>query len=292
MKFVTVPIVALAFLTACDSAEERAEKHYQSGLALLEAGDTERALVEFRNVFALDNTNTEARLVYARAARSIGNIPESYTNYLRIVERLPDHFEARLALTEMAIEIQNWEEATRHGAALIEANVELKGVDSAKLALQFREAILDDDNPKVRELTQQAEQLLESRPEDIILHRLLIEGHSRHGNNGRALEVANSALTLQPDDRSLYLVKAQLLNRMGDPENVEQHLRDTISRFPDDDRSKALLIRQLSSRGKIDAAEGFLREELGKSDEPSEVHVTLIAYLRETKGDDAALAEV
>ena len=140
--------------------------------------------------------------------------------------------------------------------------------------------------------TQQAEQLLESRPEDIILHRLLIEGHSRHGNNGRALEVANNALTLQPDDRSLYLIKAQLLNRMGDPENVEQHLRDTISRFPDDDRSKALLIRQLSSRGKIDAAEGFLREELGKSDEPSKVHVTLIAYLRETKGDDAALAEV
>ena len=48
----------------------------------------------------------------------------------------------------------------------------------------------------------------------------------------------------------------------------------------------------MSSRGKVDAAEGFLREELAKSEEPAKAHVTLIAYLRETKGDDAALAEV
>ena len=155
-KFIAV-VAACAVLAACDSSEERAEKHYQSGLALLEAGDVERALVEFRNVFALDQQNTEARLVYAKAARSIGNIPESYANYLHIVERFPDHAEARLALTEMAIELQNWKEAERHGAALVEASAEADGATVAKLALEFRKALVEEDNPKLRELMRSAE---------------------------------------------------------------------------------------------------------------------------------------
>ena len=60
---------AFLFLSACDTAEERAEKHYQAGLALLEEGDVERALVEFRNVFKLNGQHKEARLTYARLER-------------------------------------------------------------------------------------------------------------------------------------------------------------------------------------------------------------------------------
>jgi len=37
-------IAATLSLSACDSAQQRAEKHYQSGIALLEQGDVDRAL--------------------------------------------------------------------------------------------------------------------------------------------------------------------------------------------------------------------------------------------------------
>jgi len=47
-------LFALLTLAGCDSVEERAEAHFQSGLALIEAGDYDRALVELRNVFQLD----------------------------------------------------------------------------------------------------------------------------------------------------------------------------------------------------------------------------------------------
>ena len=40
-------LAVLFLLAACDTAEERAEKHFQSGIELLEAGDIRRALVEF-----------------------------------------------------------------------------------------------------------------------------------------------------------------------------------------------------------------------------------------------------
>lgn len=285
-------VAALALLVACDSAEERAEKHFQNGMRLLQEGDVDRALVELRNVFTLDKNNLEARIAYADAARSVGNIPEAYTNYLRVVEQTPDNHEARLALVQMAIEAQNWEEAERHGAALVEANVEIEGTQAAKLALEFRKAVLDDDSSRIRDLTREAETLYETRREDPILQRMLIEGYSRDGDIDAALEVADVALATFPENQQLYLVKAQLLDRKGDPEAVEQHLREMVRRFPEEDRTKSILIRQLASRGELDEAEAFLREELEASDAPRDSHVTLVTFLQQTRGDEAALAEL
>ena len=48
-------------LAACDSAEEQAEEYFQSGIALMEEGDFDRAIVEFRNVFEFDGSHQEAR---------------------------------------------------------------------------------------------------------------------------------------------------------------------------------------------------------------------------------------
>ena len=56
--FAPLLLLALLALAACDTAEERAEAHYQRALALLAAGDDERAMVEFRNVFRLNGEHS------------------------------------------------------------------------------------------------------------------------------------------------------------------------------------------------------------------------------------------
>jgi len=56
-----VALSAILLLSACQTAEERAEGYYQSGLTLLAEGDAERALVEFRNVFEHDGFHKDAR---------------------------------------------------------------------------------------------------------------------------------------------------------------------------------------------------------------------------------------
>ena len=283
---------ALALLTACDSAEERAAKHFENGKSLLEAGDVQRALVEFRNVFALDAGNLEARMIYAAAQRNLGNLRESYSSYLRVVESNPDNLEARLALTELALETQTWDEAERHGTALIEANADLPGVDTAKLALEFRAAALDRDDVRIRELTRDAEELFKTRPDDVILQKILIDGKAREGDFDGALGIADIAIAQNSEDRSLYIAKARLLNAKGDMEAVEQHLRETVQRFPDDNESKVILIRPLAGRGQLDAAEQFLREDLAASAAPEAWHVTRVPSLRQVRGNEAALAEI
>ena len=52
------------FLAACESSEERAQRYYESGMALLEEGDVARAEIEFRNVFKLAPQHKEAPPVY------------------------------------------------------------------------------------------------------------------------------------------------------------------------------------------------------------------------------------
>ena len=82
-------ITGMFVLAACDNAEDRAEGHYQSALELIEAGDFDRAIVEFRNVFKLNGEHREARSTFAAMHRELGNYRESIGQYLRLVEQFP-----------------------------------------------------------------------------------------------------------------------------------------------------------------------------------------------------------
>ena len=46
--FKKIPLILamVAMLAACEDRKERAEQYYQSALSLLDAGDTERAMLE------------------------------------------------------------------------------------------------------------------------------------------------------------------------------------------------------------------------------------------------------
>ena len=94
-----VPLLAVLALSAfalsgCDTAEERAEAHYQRALALLADGDADRAKVEFRNVFRLDGAHVAARLAYAAELDREGETREAYGQYLRVVDQDPKNLEA------------------------------------------------------------------------------------------------------------------------------------------------------------------------------------------------------
>lgn len=98
---------ATLLLAACESSEERAEEFYQTGMELLEAGDLERAVVSFRNVFNFDGEHFEARKELADALIELGNSSEAYSQYLRLAEQYPDNALVRQQLTYMALLAQS-----------------------------------------------------------------------------------------------------------------------------------------------------------------------------------------
>ena len=195
-------VSALVFLAACDSPEEKAEAFYQSGLELLAAGDPDRAIVEFRNVFNYNGEHQDARRQLAEIMRAQGNLSEAFGQYLRLAEQYPDLADARMALAEMAIEGQQWEEAERHGRRALELDPAADGADAVRVSLDFRQASVDRDDIALAQLATEARALVEANPEDILSLRVLI-AHTMSQNNpaGALADICLLYTSPSPRDR-------------------------------------------------------------------------------------------
>lgn len=282
-------VLGLLTLVACDSAEERAEKHYQSALTLLAEGDEDRALVELRNVFDLAPGHREARRLYADTVLGRGNVSEGYGQYLRLVEQYPDDFKARVTLARLAVGLRNWPEVDRHLDSALELSPEDPEVQALDAARTYRKAALDEDESLRAQMATRVRELIAQRPEDLILREVSIDDHIRMARYEEALAEIGATLEFEPENRGLYNLRLGILNDLGDISGMEQELRDMIVRFPEDEVLKTSLIRFFTSRGELDKAEAFLREISDPAAEDTERYVLLIQFLAQTRGVDAAV---
>ena len=289
-------ILALAtagLLSFCDTAEERAEGHFQSGLELLEAGDVDRALVEFRNVFKLNGTHREARLRYAEAERARGNIREAYGQYLRLVEQYPDSLPGQRALAEMALQGNDWDAARRHGAAAAELAPEDTLVQAVNTTIAYRDAVTGSGDAEARQAAViKAQALVAEDPDLMIARRVVIDDLIRNQDWTAALAAIDAALAADPEIRDLYTMRLAVLSQLGETREIRAQLEEMISTFPDDPSVSAMLVRWYLSQGDTEAAETFLRERAEAESGTVDDIVTYIRFLSEVRDRETALAEL
>ncbi|MEJ6396247.1 tetratricopeptide repeat protein [Gymnodinialimonas sp. 2305UL16-5] len=292
------PVAALAVvavLAACQSSEERAEGYYQNALQLIAEGDTDRAMVEFRNVFQHNGQHREARRDLAELLRADERLQEAYGQYLRLVEQYPDDVEGRVALAEMAIGFQSWEDAFRHGDEAVELAPDDPRVAVIAINLDYARAIENEDELARAAAYEQAQALVAEHPDDLLLRRILVDDAVRAGNADRALTEVDAALELAPNDRALYNTRLGLLAQLERAEDVELLLQDMIARFPEDEDLTATLLRFYVSRGQIDEVESYLREIVTTNEDPDrrrDAQTALVQLLLQQEGTAAALTEL
>lgn len=285
-------VSAFVFLAACESSEEKAEAFYQSGLELLAAGDPDRAAVEFRNVFNFNGAHQDARRQLAEIMRAEGNISGAFSQYLRLAEQYPELADARLALAEMAIGSQQWEEAERHGRRALELDPAAEGNETVRVSLDFRQASLDEDNQALGQLAIEARALVEADPNDILSRRVLIAHALSQNNPAAALDDIDAAIAFDPDDLTYYVIKIQALNALGEQDEIGDLLRNMYTQFPDNTEVQQSLISYYIQLQDFAGAESFLRELAGDDTSDPEGFVPVIQLLEQTQGRDAARAEL
>lgn len=290
-KSLLAAFVCLA-LAGCKSDEERAEGYYQSGLELLEAGDVDRAIVQLRNVFEFDNSHMNARMALADIFMEQNNPRAAYGQYLQIVEQFPDEFEPRRTLAELAFSVGDWEEFERHGAVAVQLSPEDARVQAIDVGLKYRAAVLDDDGPAREALVQPSEALLEEQPGSTILNTLLIDSYSRDSQLDKALDRLQVLISNTPEDRQLYMRRLAMLVQMQDQEGTEAQLREMLERFPGDTEVQSMLLRFYVSQRRLDEAEAFLRDISDPADEDPGLHLSLINFLMQARGSEAARTEI
>lgn len=298
-------IVASLALSACDSAEERAEKHYQAGLALLEQGDVDRALVEFRNVFDLNGKHKDARLTYARVERERGDLAEAYSQYLLLVEQYPDNLEARFALAEMAIARSDWPEAERHGREAAKLAPDDPLAQMFTVALDYQKAMANRDRMAAAAPADRAQALIDAHPDNAALMkiglRLLIDRALNGIDPQTAMPLLDRVIALEPQNFDWQMVKLRLLVVAGDKAAVGAHLEAMYQSFPENASVDDLLIAWYMQNDDLDGAEAFLRrlsEAAAKAEGPDAAKALQIArmrvvqFLKTYRGMDAAVAEI
>jgi tetratricopeptide (TPR) repeat protein len=285
------------FLSGCESAEERAERYFQSGMALLEAGDEDRALIEFRNVFENDGFHKQARQTYANILMKQGKTQEAYSQYLRLIEQYPDTVEVRRTLAEMAMQNGNWEEAERHGNAALALTPQDPQTRAIGLALDYRTATLDQDAAERTRIAAEAADLLETLragddADNAALVRIVIDDLTSRDDTATALAAVDAALARSPEALDLNVTKVRLLARIGDIDGTGAQLKQMTTRFPDNREIQQALVNWYMSQGDTDGAEAFVRDLAGDDSADTAGHLSVVQMLQATRGNDAARAEL
>ena len=279
-------------LSACESSEERAEGHYQAGLAHLEAGDPDRAMVEFRNVFQLDGMHRDARETYAALLRERGRASQAFGQYLRLVEQHPDDLAGQRALAEMAIDSGDWEAVERHAAAAAELAPEDPAVRAVLASLAYRDASLAGDDGARAAAVADARALLEADPALANARRVVLDDLLRARDWEDALDVIDAGIAADPEASALYRARLGLLRELGREDEIGPQLREMVERFPDDDATRQALIQWLVAQGELDEAEAFLRGLIDPDDPEPGARVTLVRFLSQLRSPEEAAAEL
>lgn len=307
LKFISV-LVLVGTLAACEDSESRAERYYQSGLALLEEGDTERALIEFRNVFNLNGAHREARSTYARLIREQGKINEAFGQYRLLVEQYPDDLEGQIALSEMSFRFAHgterdekkrpaekddaWDQFYRYSDAATEIAPQDPRAQAIEAVTLFTKAERAKDGPARDAAHEKVVVLAAEQPDNGLLQQTEIDGYLSNDNYAKALEALDRAIASDPDNLQFALFRIRLLHALDDMVGLEQYLRDMVAKFPEDTGFQDGLLSFYASEGQMDKAEAFLREIADPNAEEPKYYIALLQLIGQERGVEAVIAEL
>ncbi len=291
------PLTALALaatltLAACESSDEKAENFYQTGMELLATGDVDRAIVSFRNVFRFDGEHYEARKELADALYSLGDRTKAFSQYLRLAEQYPDDVLVRQKLATMAIQVQAWDQAERHGRRALELAPDADISPAIRVSLDYRKAAVEEDDPKLDALADDAASLLEADPTDILSRRIVLAHAVARERPGDVLELVDPAIEQFPDEMGYYALKLRALSALQDLEGVETQLQAMYQAFPENDEVQRSLIQFYLQQQDFEGAEAFLRQLANAKPDAPQGFVPVIQLIERAQGRDAAKAEL
>jgi cellulose synthase operon protein C len=273
-------------LAGCDTAAERAETHYQRGLELLAQGDTARAMIEFRNVFRLDDDHVAARRQYAAVLREAGEPRQAMGQYLKLTEQLPQDAGLHRDLADVALQLREFETAGIHAARAVELDPADPMARALKATVDFR------DETKRDGAVEMARGVLAEAPDTVPAHMVVIAERLAAGDAAAALNQIDTALATVPDDEELHLARLATLEQLGRMDAIGDELKTMAGLFPDNDGVRTALVQWHLRVEDPDGAEAVLRETAARDPDSAEPRLTLVQFLYEVRGAAAARTEL
>lgn len=280
------------FLSGCETVEEKAEAKYQNAIELSESGEVDRALVELRGVFKLNEDHLDARILYAKILEDDGRIQEAFSHYLLVAEMFPENFEARLKLAQLAASMGAWDQAAVHAEVAEQFQPDNEELQPILVSVAYSEARRDADSAASEAAYERAQALLEANPNDTLSQQVVLDTLMREGRLDEALATVDTALTVDPMSRQFNQIKLSLLAQTEDMVGLGAHLRDMVERFPENREIRTALVRWYLANDDAQGAEDFVRDLIERSGDEIPPRLALVQFLNQVYGIDRALEDV
>lgn len=286
-------IIALLLLgAACESSEERADKHFETATDYVEQGDTDRAVLELRNALQLNGTHHDALLLMAQIQQDRGNAQGAFRSYRRLVEAYPEDPDANRELAQIAFDASAFDEARKYAETAERLTPGTPGIAAVMTGLDYREASLDKNEEEMAAVAATAQAQLDADPSLMTARRIVLADLLRQQRFGEVLEVVDGGLAQDETNREFYNIRLGVLSQLGDKSAIEDQLQRMVTLFPEDESVGAMLVRWYISEQRIDEAEDWLRGRIDAEAADPEPRLTLVRFLSELRGQPTALEEL
>lgn len=276
-------VSAPLLVAACDSVEDRTERHYEAGLALIEEGSPDQAVLEFRNALQLNDQHAQSHFELGKILEARGELRPAFGRYRKAVEFAPELARARVALARIYLVGQEFDKADEE----IDAALALDPNDPAGLAVRAQVSLQTGDAAAAREAIDRA---LLIAPEDLAVLMSDIAYQLRAVTTAAALARTDEALAILPNALELHVVRLGILSEIGDQALIGDHLTAMVARYPDDLRFRDARWKWAAENNES----AILKEDLKALAlaQPENLFwaTNLIRAIRAQDGDAAALA--
>ena len=277
-------VLALAALAACDSVEERVERHYARGVELLAAGEDAKAALEFRNAARLNDNHAPTRYQLGLLLEADGDLRGALGNYRAAAELDASLVDANLRAAQILLLANQLEDATDYVDAALAA--EPANRDARVLRAQILRR-----NDEIAESRSIVEAVLAEDPDHETANLLVVADLMDSGDQAAALARLGSMIGKAPDNLNLEVLRLQILARDQDRGPLIAALRGAVERFPDQVELRQSLAAELARTGDVAGAEASLRE-IADGAESHEPAIRLISFIASTRGAEPARVEL
>ncbi|SFH69304.1 tetratricopeptide repeat protein [Albimonas pacifica] len=239
-------------LVGCDSAEERAQSHLESGLALMESGKPFQAQLEFRNAIKLQPDNVVARYEMVKFYKDTNNINGAVGQLRAILGQQPNHVDARIDMAEIMLVANQLDEADSNIAVAMEQRPEDVRVRAIRASIDYKRG--DREGALAM-----ADGVLEEDPSQVTARLVRVAWLVDEGRDKEALEALDAGLALDDGDLSFNVIRLGLLEKLGRIDDIGPQLERVVEHYPKTDRFREALARWYALRNDFEAAEAQYR---------------------------------
>ena len=277
--------IMMMALSACDSPEEKAKSHYESGMAFVADGNFVKAGIEFRNALQLKENYADGWYGLALVEENEGNWQKYAGDVLKAIELDPKHVKAQTRFGKIMLLSGRLEDALKASDLVMTLAPDASDSLALKAAVLFK---LGDKAGAVKE----AKAALKIDSSNIDAVAVLAAERLEADDPAEAVVLLNEGLVHSKDSVPLQIMKMQALDKQKKNDEIVVVFRELIAADPENIDFRKRLAQHHLRNGQTTEAETVMREIAAESPDDVNAQIDVVRFVKATKGDEAAEAEL